>query len=60
MCVGTAGGDLQRFLEDRWFKVQKLAGEGDEPFTPYALRSIVFFRYPSFKKRHAVESSSRS
>ena len=42
MRIGAAGGDLQRFLEDRGFKVQKLAGEGDESFTPYVLWSIVF------------------
>ena len=40
MRVGATGGDLQRLLEDRCFKVQKLAGEGDESFSPYVLRSI--------------------
>ena len=37
----------------------KLAGEGDEPFTSYVLQSIVFLRYGSFKKSHAVEGGSR-
>ena len=42
MRVGAAGDDLQRSLEDRGFKVQTLAGGGDEPFTPYVMRSMVF------------------
>ena len=40
--MGAAGDELQRVLKDWWFKVQKLAGEGDEPFTPYVLRSTAF------------------
>ena len=36
-----------------------IAGKGDEPFTPYVLRSIVFFPLLLVKKGHAVEGGSR-
>ena len=58
MHVGAAGGDLQRFLEDRRFRIQKLA-EGDEPFTPYVLRSVVFSLIRLVQKSHAFEVDLR-
>ena len=59
MRVGAAD-DLQRFFEDRLFKVEnKLAVEGDKQFTPYVLRSIVFSPIRLVQKSNAVEGGSR-